>query len=86
MLAQACEKRGRKAGDDRKVEAVEKKFHSRGTGEQVIKSMCIMHQKSLIAVRHHRLEIIKLFRGVLQSICILMIAGWRHRQGESRPS
>ena len=38
MLAQACEKRGRKAGDDRKVEAVEEKYHFRGIGEQVITS------------------------------------------------
>ena len=30
MMAQAFEKRGRKAGDDRKVEAVEEKFHFRG--------------------------------------------------------
>ena len=34
MLAQACEKRGRKAGDDRKVEAVEEKYHCRGIGAQ----------------------------------------------------
>ena len=38
MLAQACEKRGRKAGDDRKVEVVEEKHHVRGIGEQAITS------------------------------------------------
>ena len=38
MLAQTCEKRGRKAADDRKVEAVEKIFHFREIGDQVITS------------------------------------------------
>ena len=38
LLAQACEKRGRKAGDDRKVEAVEEKYHCRAIGAQVITS------------------------------------------------
>ena len=39
MLAQACEKRGRKAGDDRKVEVVEEKYNLRGIGEQLITSL-----------------------------------------------
>ena len=38
MVVQACEIRGRKAGDARVVEAVEEKFHFRGIGEQVITS------------------------------------------------
>ena len=38
MFGQACENRGRKAGDDRKVEAVEEKHHFRVIGEQVITS------------------------------------------------
>ena len=38
MAARACEKRGRKAGDDRKVEAVEEKYRSCGIGELVITS------------------------------------------------
>ena len=42
LLAHACERRGRKAGDDRKVEAVEEN-HFRGIGEQVITS-CIKLQ------------------------------------------
>ena len=42
-LAQACEKRGRKAGDDRKVEAVDEKYHFRGIGEQVITSFIKVH-------------------------------------------
>ena len=33
MMAQACEKRGCKAGDDCKVEAVQEKSHFRGIGE-----------------------------------------------------
>ena len=37
-FAEACEKCGRRAGDDRKVEAVEQKSHFRGRGEQVITS------------------------------------------------
>ena len=36
VMAQACEKRSRKAGDDRKVESVEEKYHFPRTGEQVI--------------------------------------------------
>ena len=38
MLAQACEERGRKVGDDRNVEAVEEQYHFRGIGEKVITS------------------------------------------------
>ena len=38
MLAQACEKRGGRAGDDRKAEAVKEKYHFRGDGEQEIAS------------------------------------------------
>ena len=38
VLAQVCEKRGCKAGDDRKVEAVVQKYHVRGYGEPVITS------------------------------------------------
>ena len=38
MLVKACEKRGRKAGDDGKVEAVKEKNHFRGIREQVITS------------------------------------------------
>ena len=38
MLAQACEKRGRKAKDERKFEAVEEIYHFLGIGEQVITS------------------------------------------------
>ena len=70
MLAQACEKRGRKAGDDRKVEGVEGKYRCLGIGEKVITSfirlqvprtlggtMCITHEASLMAPRHHRLGI-----------------------------
>ena len=37
-LAQACEKRGRTAGKDRKNEAVEEQYYLRGVGEQVITS------------------------------------------------
>ena len=43
VLAQACEKRGRKARDDRKVDALEEKNHFRGTGEQVITSFTKLH-------------------------------------------
>ena len=39
LLTQAREKRGRKAGDARKVEAVEEKHHFRRIGEQVITSL-----------------------------------------------
>ena len=42
VLAQACETPGCKAGDDRKVEAVEEKYHFRGIGEQVITSFIIL--------------------------------------------
>ena len=35
MLAQACQRRGRKTGDDRMVDAEEEKFHLR-TGDRVI--------------------------------------------------
>ena len=38
MLAQACEKRGRNAGDDRKVEPHEENYNFRGIGGQVITS------------------------------------------------
>ena len=38
MLALACERRGRNAGDDHKVEDVEEKDHFRGVGKQVITS------------------------------------------------
>ena len=37
VLDQAYDKRGRKARDDRNVEAVEEKYHVRGIREQVIK-------------------------------------------------
>ena len=36
VLAHGCEKRCRKAGDDRNVEDVEEKYHAPGIGEQVI--------------------------------------------------
>ena len=49
--------------------------------------MCIMHRASLMAARHHRLEMTMCFRGVHQSICgILVIAGGGSRQEESKQS
>ena len=95
MLAQACEYRGRKVGDDRKVEALEEKYNVRGAGEQVITPFIRLqvpgtlgrqdvHRASLMAARHHWLEMTLCFREVHQSICILVIAGWRFREEESR--
>ena len=99
MLVQACEKRGRQARDDRKVGAAEEKYHIRGIGEQVITSFikwhvpgalgrqkCIVRQASLMAARHHWLEMTCCLRGVHQSICILVVAGWRSRLKEPRQS
>ena len=42
--------------------------------------MCITNQASLMAARHHWLEMIICFRAVHRFICILVIAGWRSRQ------
>ena len=38
MLTQACQKRRRKVGDERKAEALEENCHFRGIGKQVITS------------------------------------------------
>ena len=101
MLAQACEKRGRKAGDDRKVEAVEEKYHIfRGIGEQsdhvihqVRKCLKLSEDKTctlcttaitdastppLVGNDHLLLWVL------IDEFVILVIVGWRSRQGESR--
>ena len=76
MLAQACDKRGRKAGCVLKVEAVEEQYRLHGIGEQVITSfiqfkclelskdkMCISNRASLMATRQHWSEVTTWFRG-----------------------
>ena len=94
MLAQACDKGGRKAGYVRKVEAVEEKHRLHGIEEQVITSfiqfkcaelskdkMCITKRASLMATRQHSVGSDHLVPWVRRSICVLVIACWRsHRE------
>ena len=85
MLAQACEKLGRKARDDCKVEAVEEVtsfVNVQALGRQDVHQAPSITDGSTPPLVDND----TCFCEVPQSICILVIAGWISRQRESRQS
>ena len=68
MLSQACEKRGRKAGDGLKVDAVEEKNHFRGIGAYLIKSSSSFNPGAgkRYLIQSTTLEFLKLANGSLR--------------------